>query len=117
MPVRRFSLFLFAICSGVNAQQNPTEFFESKIRPLLASKCYSCHTASKLGDLRLDSREALLKGGNSGPAVVPGQPEESLLIRAVTHADERLKMPLAGGKLAEQEIADLRTWVKNGVQW
>jgi hypothetical protein len=99
------------------AQQNSSEFFESKIRPLLANKCYSCHTASKLGELRLDSREALLKGGKSGPAILLGNPDESLLIRAVTHTDERLKMPMAGGKLPAQEIADLREWVKNGAPW
>jgi len=117
MPVRRFSVLILTICSSVFAQQNSSEFFENKIRPLLANKCYACHTASKLGDLRLDSRDALLKGGKSGPAVIPGQPDESLLIRAVTHADERLKMPMAGGKLAAQEIADLREWVKNGAPW
>lgn len=117
MPVRPLSVLILATCTGVAAQQNSTEFFESKIRPLLANKCYSCHTASKLGDLRLDSRDAILKGGKSGAAITPGQPEESLLIRAVTYADQRLKMPLAGGKLAPQEIADLREWVKNGAPW
>jgi len=104
-------------CASVYAQQSPTDFFETKIRPLLAAKCYSCHTTSKLGDLRVDSRDALLKGGKSGPALMPGQPDDSLLIKAVTHSDPRLKMPLAGGKLAAQEIADLRDWVKNGAPW
>jgi hypothetical protein len=93
-----------------------SEFFESRIRPILANSCYACHTSSQLGNLRVDSRDALLKGGKSGPAVVPGKPEESLLIRAVRQVDERLKMPM-GGTLQEQEISDLTTWVKMGAPW
>jgi cytochrome c553 len=69
-----------------------------------------------LGELRLDSREAVLKGGKSGPAVVAGAPEKSLLIQAVTHRHERLKMPPAG-KLKESEIADLIAWVRQGAIW
>jgi mono/diheme cytochrome c family protein len=99
------------------AQENPTEFFEKDVRPLLATSCYSCHTASKLGGLRVDSRAALLAGGKSGPAIVPGKPEESLLIKAVTHADARLKMPLGGSKLKEEQIAALSTWIKMGAPW
>lgn len=116
MPVQRFPVLLLWI-GCATAQQNSTEFFEAKIRPLLANKCYSCHAVSNLGDLRLDSRDALLKGGKSGPAIIPGNPDESLLIRAVTHAEERLKMPMAGGKLTAQEIAALREWVKRGAPW
>jgi mono/diheme cytochrome c family protein len=101
----------------VAAQDDSREFFEKRIRPILASKCYACHTTSKLGGLRLDSREALLAGGESGPAIVPGKPEESLLIRAVTQADSRIRMPKAGGRLTDQEIADLRSWVQAGAPW
>ena len=79
---------------------------------MLANKCYACHTTSKLGDLRLDSREAMLQGGKSGPAIVPGKPDESLLIRAVKHVDPKLKMPMAGDKLSEREIADLARWIQ-----
>ena len=69
-------------------------FFELKVRPVLAGTCVKCHGAKKAsGGLRLDSREAMLAGGESGPAVVPGRPEGSLLIQAVRHADESLKMP------------------------
>ena len=70
------------------------EFFENRVRPILANNCYACHTNSELGGLRLDSRESLLKGGNSGPAIIPSDPERSLLIRAVRHVDERLKMTM-----------------------
>lgn len=94
----------------------PEEFFESRVRPVLVTHCYACHTSSQLGGLRLDSREGLLKGGKSGPALVPGKPEESLLIRAVQQVDEKLKMPM-GGKLKDQEIADLMEWVKAGAPW
>ncbi len=92
------------------------EFFETRIRPVLANNCFACHTNSKLGGLQLDSREHLLKGGNSGAAIVPGKPEESLLIRAVNHTHERLKMPL-GSKLKDQEVADLTAWVGMGAPW
>lgn len=93
-----------------------SEFFETKIRPVLAEKCYACHTGSKLGGLRADSREALLKGGKNGPAIVPGKADESLLIRSVRHEMEDLKMPM-GGKLAATEIAALVDWVNGGAPW
>jgi len=92
------------------------EFFETKIRPVLASNCYSCHSDSKLGGLRLDSREAMLKGGNSGPALVPGDIDKSLMIKAVRQTDAKLKMPM-GGKLKDAEVEDLAAWVKAGATW
>jgi mono/diheme cytochrome c family protein len=93
------------------------EFFETHIRPILAKNCFACHTDSQLGGLRVDSRDSLLKGGKSGPAIIPGKPDESLLIKAVTHGDERLKMPMAGQKLSEEQISDLANWIRNGVYW
>lgn len=90
------------------------EFFERRVRPLLAARCYGCHTSAQSGGLRLDSREGLLKGGDSGAAVVPGQPQESLLIQAVMHTHERLKMPKGGAKLSDDEIAVLTEWVRSG---
>src|SRR5882762_3756883 len=72
--------------SGAPADE---EFFETRIRPVLAKNCFACHTNSQLGGLRVDSRDNLLKGGKSGPAVVPGKPDESLLIKAVSQVDER----------------------------
>src|SRR3989442_812502 len=90
--------------------------FESRIRPLLVRNCYACHTSSRLGGLQLDSREHLLKGGNSGPAIVPGKPEESLLIQAVRRTHERLKMPPQSA-LKPEEVAALESWVRNGATW
>ncbi len=92
------------------------EFFESKIRPLLATSCYSCHTDTHMGGLRLDSREALLQGGRTGAAVTPGDPEKSLLIQAVRQTNEKLKMPM-GGKLSAAEVEALVAWVRAGAVW
>ncbi len=91
-------------------------FFESKVRPVLAIHCSKCHSsgAEKLkGGLRVDSREGLLRGGGSGPAVVPGKPDESLLVQAVRYRDEDLRMP-PKGKLPDAVIADLESWVRMG---
>ncbi len=93
------------------------EFFESRIRPLLATSCYDCHTDSAKSGLRVDSREALLKGGNRGPVIVAGKPEESLLIKAVSHSMDSLKMPKGGARLKDQEIADLSRWIRDGAVW
>ncbi len=84
---------------------------------MLANHCYNCH--SKEGDkvrggLLIDSREAILHGGNSGPAIVPGKPDESLLIQAIRYKDEDLQMPPKGEKLSDQQIADLTEWVRRG---
>ena len=91
-------------------------FFENKIRPVLADSCYKCHStlAEKVkGGLLLDSREALLKGGDSGTVIVPGNPDASLLIKAVRYTDPDLQMP-KDKKLPDDQIADLETWVKMG---
>src|SRR5258708_19517438 len=86
------------------------DYFEAKVRPVLAANCYDCHTDERMGGLRLDSREALLKGGKSGPAIVPGDPEKSLLIQAVRQT-AALKMP-KGGPLKASALAALPPWVK-----
>ncbi len=91
-------------------------FFEVKIRPVLVSQCGKCHasTAEKLrGGLQVDTREGLRRGGDSGPALVPGKPEESLLIRALRYRDEELRMP-PKSKLPETVVADFEKWVKMG---
>ena len=91
------------------------DFFENKIRPIFAESCYACHTSAEMGGLRLDSREGLLKGGSSGPVVVPGNPDKSLLIQAVRQTGD-LKMP-QGGKLKPEEVQALAEWVKMGAPW
>src|SRR3954469_7714761 len=94
-------------------------FFEKKIRPVLSASCYKCHSATseKLkGGLKVDSRDALLRGGESGPAVVPGKPDESPLIHAVRYDHDDLQMP-PKQKLPESAVADLAKWVEMGAPW
>jgi mono/diheme cytochrome c family protein len=114
MRFLRLASCLVAAVSAGTAQEagERVQFFETRIRPVLASNCYACHTDSKLGGLRVDSRVSLLAGGKSGPAILPGHPEESLLIRAVSHVDPNLRMPMGGNRLRENEIADLTYWIK-----
>lgn len=92
------------------------EHFERRIRPLLHRRCYSCHAADATvlqGGLRVDSRQQLLTGGDSGPAIVPGKPEASLLIEAIRYGGDSYDMP-PEGKLPEEEIRLLEDWVARG---
>ena len=102
--------------SGTPISPEQEAFFEAKIRPVLATQCGKCHasTAEKLrGGLRLDSRDALRLGGESGPAIVPGNPDESLLIRAIRYRDDELRMP-PKAKLPDAVVAEFEAWVKMG---
>jgi hypothetical protein len=99
-----------------SAPSHPTDFFESRIRPLLADHCHSCHGPKKQeAGLRLDTREGLLKGADSGQVVEPGRPDSSPLVEAIRHAGP-VKMP-PKRKLPPQAIADLTEWVKLGTPW
>ncbi|MDA1054883.1 MAG: PSD1 and planctomycete cytochrome C domain-containing protein [Planctomycetota bacterium] len=121
---RRFSLVSLAlVCSAfpifAQADESDAEFFEKRIRPLLVERCEACHSAAKgktNGGLALDTREGWRKGGDSGVPIAPGEPDESLLIRAVKYGDEALQMPPEekGGKLSDAEIAALVEWVRRG---
>ena len=92
-------------------------FFENKVRPVLAENCFKCHGAKKQrGELRLDSLAAALEGGGRGPALVPGHPEKSLLIKAIGHADKDLKMP-EDKKLPREQIDVLTQWIQMGAPW
>ena len=96
------------------------EFFEKKIRPVLAEHCYECHSATskKLkGGLHADSRAGLLKGGETAPAVTPGKPETSLLLAAISHRDPDLAMPPKKPKLPSAVIADFERWIRDGAAW
>jgi len=108
---------LTALCAFVvYGADDPRHDFEMQVRPVLAKNCWPCHSQSAMGGLRLDSRQAALKGGKSGAAIVEGKSADSLLIQAVTHTHERLKMP-PSGKLSDTEVAALRTWIDNGAYW
>ncbi len=104
----------FAADAAATDEQN--NFFERNIRPVLAEKCYNCHSAQakKLkGGLRLDTKEAVLQGGNTGPAIVPGKPDDSLLIEAIRYHDKDTAMP-PKEKLPDSVIANFEAWVKMG---
>ncbi|PYK61923.1 MAG: hypothetical protein DME21_07725, partial [Verrucomicrobia bacterium] len=110
---------IVATAAPVEPDRAGIEFFEKKIRPLFVEHCYKCHSkdAEKVkGGLLLDTRDEMLKGGDTGPAIIAGDPEKSLLIKAVRYTDEDLQMPprKSGGKLSEEQIADLEAWVKMG---
>jgi len=95
-----------------------TDFFESKIRPLLVKHCYECHSASAKrvrGGLVLDNRASLRRGGSGGPVIVPGDPESSRMWKAVSYTDPHLKMPPPEkGRLAEHELKALKQWIQMG---
>jgi hypothetical protein len=94
------------------------EYFEKNVRPLLVNNCNNCHSATtnSKGGLRVDDRNGLLQGGNRGPAVVPGDPENSILIQAVLQTEDDLKMP-PKKRLSAEEVAVLTKWVKDGAAW
>src|SRR5712692_3981007 len=94
------------------------EFFEKKVRPVLADNCFNCHSANtnSQGGLRLDDRNGLIVGGGRGPAIIPGHPEKSLLLQAVRHTHKDVKMP-PKKHLSDQQIADLTQWIKDGAAW
>jgi len=101
---------------GAEPSASEAAFFESKIRPVLAEACYKCHSAQServKGGLLLDTREGILKGGESGPAIVPGDPDKSRLIVALRYKDEQLQMP-PKDPLPKEVVADFEQWVKMG---
>ncbi len=97
--------------------QEASDFFEQKIRPILTENCYKCHSAGAekiKGGLLVDTKEGLLKGGDTGPAIVAGDPDKSLLIKAVRYTDKDLQMPPGDKPLASEQVQDLETWIKMG---
>ena len=102
--------------TGADSPQS-LEFFEAKVRPLLVRHCYECHTDKAEGDLRLDSREAMLRGGEGGPVIVPGDPDKSLLIQAVKHTPGVARMPRGESVLRPDEIEVLVEWIRSGATW
>jgi hypothetical protein len=108
-------LILNSLCAAEPTREQ-LDFFENKIRPVLSQNCYKCHSVNSekvKGGLLLDSREATLRGGDNGPAVVPSHPDKSLLIQAVRYTDADLQMP-PKKQLSAEQIADLEKWVQMG---
>ena len=120
--MKRTALIALAAARAIGAEPAlapaDLEFFEKRIRPVLSEHCYECHGPEKQkGGLRLDSRDAVLKGGDSGPALVAGKPDDSLIIKAARYTDKDLAMPPSkdgSKKLPVAVIADLESWVKRG---
>ena len=109
--MKSLAILLLAAAGAINAAD-----FDRDIRPLLAAKCVGCHNEElRTAGLVLESRETALAGGGRGAAIVPGEPDGSLLLRAVRHEGE-LKMP-PGGRLAEAEIQLLSDWIRGGAAW
>jgi hypothetical protein len=121
--MRLFLATLLAVPAAVLAAEDDAAFFRDKIRPIFAETCFQCHShesGKSKGNLLLDSRAAVLTGGDTGPAIVPGKPDQSLLIKAVRYDDEDLQMPPKKGdlkKLSDAQIAALTEWVKRGAPW
>jgi cytochrome c553 len=93
------------------------QFFEARIRPILADRCYKCHSrlADKIkGGLMLDTREGMLHGGDTGPAITPGKPEDSLIVDAISYKDQDLQMPPKNERLSDQQVADITEWIRRG---
>ena len=106
-----------AVSDEIPISPEQVEFFETRVRPVLIERCFECHSsdaAEVKAGLLVESRRALLVGGESGPAIVPGEPEKSLLIASIRY--ESLEMP-PKGKLRPEEIASLEKWVQMGAPW
>ena len=107
---------LFCTPAGAADSKAQARFFEEHIRPVLVDRCYGCHSVEKgkhKGGLLVDSRDALLKGGATGPAVIPGDPDKSLIVKAIKQLSDEMKMP-PEDRLTPSQIADFEQWVKDG---
>ncbi|MGL5094333.1 MAG: DUF1549 domain-containing protein, partial [Planctomycetia bacterium] len=102
------------LCTAAEPTPQQLQFFENRVRPILVENCQQCHgTKKQWAGLRVDGRAALLTGGDAGPAIVPGKPDESLLIHAVKQLDDAPAMP-PKGRLTERQVADLAEWIRQG---
>ena len=114
---RILATILFATAAHAAPTHEQVEFFEKSVRPVLVESCYKCHGPEKQkGELRMDSREALLKGNDSGPVVFPGDPLKGTFIRSIRHESENM-MPEKAPKLSDEKIAGLTEWVRMGLPW
>ncbi len=115
LPV--FTLLISVVAAS--AESEADVFFREKVQPILTQRCYKCHSHGEKmrGNLLVDSREALLTGGDTGPAIVPGDPAKSLLVEAVGYKNLDVQMPPKGDRLTEAQIATLTQWVKLGAPW
>lgn len=105
---------------GQDSDLQASDWFESQIRPLLAQKCWGCHAESKQwGGLRLDSRESIIQGGDSGPAYLPDSSEASEILKRILSDDPSIRMPPEDAKesLTNPEVDRLKQWITSGLHW
>src|SRR5687768_1320807 len=113
------AMILLLAASIAGARQAPDlEFFEKRVRPILDENCFSCHSSkgNNPSGFALDTGVAIRKGGGRGPAIVPGHPEQSLLIKAISYEDKDLQMP-PKGRLSQDHRDTLAQWIKMGAPW
>ena len=103
--------------AALAAMAQTAEFFEARVRPVLVAQCLECHDEDAKGGLRVDSLNALLEGGESGPAIVPGKPDESLLIQAARQDPGAPRMPKGRSRMKQEDIDVLAEWVRAGAKW
>ncbi len=118
--MRLLHFFTLLISTAATAAESESDlFFREKVQPILSQRCYKCHSHGEKmkGNLLVDSREALLTGGDTGPAIVPGDPAKSLLIEAIGYKNTDMQMPPKGEKLTDAQVATLTQWVKLGAPW
>ncbi|MDA0327951.1 MAG: PSD1 and planctomycete cytochrome C domain-containing protein [Gemmatimonadetes bacterium] len=111
------SEIVFASTTISTGMSPGARLFVDRVRPVIEQKCFTCHTGQERGGLRLDSRDRMLQGGGRGPAIIPGNPEGSLLIAALRHENADLQMPRNAGKLTDHEIEGFVEWIRAGAEW
>ena len=105
------------VVSAASAQSSD-DFFETRVRPVLAQKCAECHSDQRRrGGLKVSTLDDLLRGGRAGPAIIPGDPDNSLLIQVVRHEIDELEMPQDADPLTAREIAGLAEWIAMDAPW
>jgi hypothetical protein len=116
----RAAVFCLAVLpcllAGAKAPKNPARFFDTRVAPILTRRCLGCHNEElKDGGVSFLDRESLIRGGRRGPAIIPGDPEHSVLVQAIRHNGD-VKMP-PGPKLPSRDIVILTDWVRYGALW
>src|SRR5437764_8532180 len=117
--MRSLLTVLVVVASAAPLCAQDDAFFERKIRPVLAGTCFKCHGGERTSaKLRVDSREALLKGGRTGPAMTPGEPDRSLLVRVLLPAKDKDTLHMPPDKQLPADVAaDFATWIRQGATW
>jgi hypothetical protein len=110
------SIVVWFVLAGIASAEEPGRFFDQRVAPILTKRCLPCHNGElKNGNVSFTDRDTLIKGGTRGPAIVPGRPAESYLVKTIRH-DGDVKMP-PGPKMKDKEIKILTDWISRGAPW